>query len=85
MVKITEMAYDRSDAINRCAKVGKQFVNHFNKVMASGGMNDPDFIYHCDAEMASWLDDVRKIVLKYNHKRLNSEQLMDWFLQWVAR
>ena len=79
MVNIEEMAYHRSDAIDRCANLGKQFIEHFNKIMTAGGLEDPDFIHHCDAEMATWLNDVRNITLKPKNKRLNSEYLMDWF------
>lgn len=84
MIKISEMAYSRPDAISRCANLGKQFINHFNKIMASGGINDPDFLHHC-VEMYHWLNDVRKIVLKHSSKCLNTEQLMDWFLPLVVQ
>lgn len=79
MNKIMEMSYSRSDAIDRCASLGKQFVKHFIKVMDLGDINDPDFIHHCDVEMAAWLNDVKSIRLKSNNKPLNSEYLMDWF------
>ena len=50
---IKEMAYNRSDAINRCADLGEQFISHFNKIMDAGDINDPDFIHHC-TEMDAW-------------------------------
>lgn len=77
--KIFEMAYSRSDAIDRCASLGKQFIKHFIKIMDAGGINDPDFIHHCDIEMFSWLNEVKNIRLKPKNKALNSEYLMDWF------
>lgn len=78
MFEIAEMAYHRSDAIDRCANLGKQFVEHFIKIMDAGGIIDPDFKHHC-SEMTIWLDFVRKITLKPSNKLLNTEYLMDWF------
>lgn len=75
---IKEMAYNRSDAINRCADLGEQFISHFNKIMDAGDINDPDFIHHC-TEMDAWLNKVRKITLKPKNKTLNTELLVDWF------
>lgn len=79
MFEIKEMSYNRSDAIDRCANLGKQFINHFIKVMNAGGIKDPDFIHHCDTEMAAWFNDVKEITLKPKSKLLSSDQLMDWF------
>lgn len=78
MFEVAEMAYRRSDAIDRCANLGKQFVEHFTKIMDAGGITDPDFKHHC-SEMTAWLDFVRKITLKPSNKLLNTEYLMDWF------
>ena len=30
--RIDEMAYERNDAIDRCASLGKKFIAHFHKV-----------------------------------------------------
>lgn len=74
---LIEMAYERNDAIERCANLGKQFIEHFKKVV-DGGVNDDDFGHHCN-EMQVWYNDVKNIVLKYNKKKITNSQLIDWF------
>lgn len=75
--RVDEMAYDRSDAINRCASLGKKFITHFHKVYV-GGLDDVDFPHHCQ-EMQTWYEDVRSIRLKSNKKLLTVMNLLDWF------
>ena len=75
--RIDEMAYERNDAIDRCASLGKKFIEHFHKVYL-GGLNDVDFSHHC-AEMQNWYEDVRSIRLKSNKKLLTIMNLSDWF------
>lgn len=74
---INEMAYDRSYIIDKCYSLGIQFIKHFKKVY-SLGINDKDFKHHCQ-EMQTWYDIVKNMVLKSNNKRINNEQLVDWF------
>ena len=78
MVKLCEMSYYRSDAIDKCASLGERFIEHFNKIMNTGGLNDPNFVHHC-SEMSSWFNVVNHITLKPKNKLINSEYLMDWF------
>ena len=73
---LNEMAYERSDAIDRCANLGKQFIEHFRKVFES---QDVESKRHWASEMQSWLDDVKDIQLKYNKKQITFSQLVDWF------
>lgn len=75
--RLHEMAYERSDAIDRCASLGKEFVEHFHKIYQSG-IKDKDFNHHCQ-EMQSWYESVSKIVLKSNKKLISNNQLIDWF------
>lgn len=75
--RIDEMAYERADAIDKCDRLGKQFIDHFHKVYA-GGVSDNDFQHHCQ-EMQAWYDDVKDIILRYNKKRLSNDQLVNWF------
>ena len=72
------MAYTSSDAINRCASLGAQFIDHFNNIMDADGKNDPDFNHHTK-EMNNWFNDVQNIRLKPKSLKLNTEQLIDWF------
>ena len=73
---VNEMAYERADAIDRCASLGKLFIEHFRKICTS---NDNDTKKHWAKEMQSWLDDVKDIVLKQNKKQITFSQLIDWF------
>lgn len=77
MKVLHEMAYERRDAINRCADLGKPFIEHFKKIIDTG-IQDKDFNHHCH-EMQTWFNDVKNITLKYNNKHLSNSQLMDWF------
>lgn len=74
---LNEMAYERDEAINRCASLGKQFISHFHTVMRNG-KDSNDFIHHCE-EMQARFDDVKFIVLKYNKKIISSDNLINWF------
>lgn len=71
------MSYTQSKAIDRCASLGRQFIDHFHKVVKSG-KDDKDFKHHCQ-EMQFWWEDVRDIVLKHNKKRISRVDLVDWF------
>lgn len=75
--RVDEMAYERSDAIDRCASLGKRFIEHFIKAYLEGNSSD-DFKHHCQ-EMQSWFDEVSSIVLKSNKKVISNNQLIDWF------
>lgn len=77
MVKISEFAMSRSDAITVCIGNGKQFMQHFVKVM-SDGVNGDNFKHHCH-EMQNWFDIINNIKLKGNKKGLSLDQWMDWF------
>lgn len=77
MYKINEMALSRSDAIDLCLNLGKEFAEHFVKVVTEG-VNSENFNHHC-SEMQAWFDKVRKIKLKPKGKTLNIEQYIDWF------
>lgn len=75
--RVCEMAYERRDAIDRCASLGEKFIEHFHKVY-SLGVEDRDFEHHCQ-EMQSWYDSVKDIVLKSSNRKLSNNQLIDWF------
>lgn len=76
-IKLYEMAYERRDAINRCADLGAKFVEHFDELYHKG-INDIDFEHHC-SELQAWWSDIKQIVLKHNKKLLSANQLIDWF------
>lgn len=78
MIKLREMSYHRSDAIDKCVSLGECFIDYFNKIMNADGLNDPNFDHHC-SEMSSWFNTVNRITLKPKNKLINSEYLMDWF------
>lgn len=76
MKLIFEMAYSRTDAMDRCQSLGKQFLAHFNKIY-----NDPssESREHWETEMDNWWNQVKNIVLKQNNRRLSVSNLHDWF------
>lgn len=71
-----EMAYNKIDAMERCASLGEKFVEHFHKIY-----NEPNsqVINHWCNEMQAWYDSVIKIVLKPKSKHLTRTQMRDWF------
>lgn len=73
---IYEMAYTRTDAIDRCANLGYRFIEHFHKVYLNP---DSESINHWASEMQSWFDNVLKIRLKHNNKKISPSLLIDWF------
>ena len=75
-IKVEDMAYERQDAINRCASLGEKFIEHFKKIY-----NEPNIqaVNHWCNEMQGWLNTVREIVLKQSKKVLSYSQLVDWF------
>ena len=75
--QVLEMAYSRQDAIDKCNVLGKQFIEHFHKIMSSS-FEDIDFNHHC-IEMQAFFDDVKNIKLKQNNKRLSADALINWF------
>lgn len=74
---LQEMALSRNEAIDKCIELGKQFTEHFNKLMFEG-KNSDDYSHHV-AEMQAWLDKVRNIKLKATNKYISNSQLSDWF------
>lgn len=74
---LTEMAYKRADAIDRCFNLEQKFTQHFN-VIAKLGKDDIDFKHHCK-ELQSWYDAVRVIKLEESNKTITRSQLWDWF------
>lgn len=74
---LTEMAYKRTDAIDRCFDLGKKFTQHFN-IIVKLGKNDIDFKHHCQ-ELQSWYDNVKSIKLKETKKDIKRSELWDWF------
>ena len=75
-LKLEEQAQSRVDAINVCYSLGKNFINHFDKIYKN---RDNQSVQHWCSEMQAWYDQVLDIVLKHNKKHLNSLQRKDWF------
>lgn len=71
------MAIERQDAIDRCYRLGKQFISHFHKIYKEG-KNSLDFNHHCQ-EMQTWLDSCRDIRLKATNRLVTPSNLIDWF------
>lgn len=75
-MKINEMAFHRSEAIDRCCTLGKKFTKHFEKIYMN---RDSESFNHWASEMQAWFNEVHDIVLKHSNKRISTTQLMDWF------
>lgn len=74
---LVEMAMSRAEAIDICMSLGKQFVEHFNKVCKEG-KTGKDFQHHCQ-EMQSWYDKVKNIKLRHTKRFIQPTNLYDWF------
>ena len=70
-IKLNEMSYPRSEAIDRCASLGEKFIEHFEKSYI-GGIDSEDLKHHC-AEMQSWYDAVNRMTIKPRAKMLETE------------
>lgn len=75
---LNEMAYSRSYVVDKCAELGKEFVEHFHKVMHEG-IDSDSFKHHC-SEMQTWWNTVRSMSYKHNKKRVPKSDLFDMFL-----
>ena len=76
-IKLNEMSYPRSEAIDRCASLGEKFIEHFEKSYI-GGIDSEDLKHHC-AEMQSWYDAVNRMTIKPRAKMLDIDQMINWF------
>ena len=74
---INEMAFSKSEAIDKCIELGEKFIQHFHKVYREG-KNSDCFIHHCN-EMQAWLDKCRRFKLKNTNDYLTPINLIDWF------
>ena len=77
MIKITEMAYSRQDAIIYCNGIGVRFIEHFHKIY--NNPNSEDVPHWISKEMQPWWNSVQKLILKQNKKHLTKMNMMDWF------
>ena len=73
---LNEMSYDRKKAIDKCSDLGWQFVDHFNKIWVD---TDNNTKRHYASEMQGWYNEVSRIVLAHNKRKINEKQLYDWF------
>lgn len=78
MKVIKEMAITRSDAIDKCISLGKQFISHFDKIYSDPNNID---VEHWSKEMQTWYNSINEIMLKNNHKYLTIPQKIDWFFE----
>lgn len=76
-VNVVDMALDRADAIDRCISLGKQFIQHFDKIYKEPKNSA---VSHWMSEMRNWFGNVKAIKLKSTHEPLLNSQLHDWFL-----
>lgn len=74
--QLNEMALDRSDAIDRCVRLGRQFIAHFEKIY-----NNPhlETVHHWAKKMQSWFDEIDRIKLRGKSRSLSLPQKINWF------
>lgn len=75
--RLNEMAISKSEAMDKCLSLGKQFIEHYHKVYLEGP-DSRDFQHHCH-EMQTWYNSVRSIKLKNTNRGLTPVNLIDWF------
>lgn len=75
-VKIEDMVYARSEAIEKCNSLAKEFIIHFKKICEEPKSQAVN--HWCD-EMQGWLNEARDITLKHNNKKITFVNLIDWF------
>jgi rubrerythrin len=73
---IQDMALSRTDAMDRCISLGKQFIQHFDKMYKEPTNSATE---HWLAEMDNWYKSVKQIKLKQNNSPLLTGELRDWF------
>lgn len=78
ILRLTEMAEDRANAMSYCISCGKQFIRHFEKVKHDIENDSPELKHHIH-EMQTWWDTVRSMKLKSNKKYLSDKFLTDSF------
>lgn len=78
-MKLQEIAYKRSDAIEKCYTYGKPFIEYFHTCMRDLLNNNKELYYlHASKMQACW-DAVKDIKLTSNNKKLLCDQLINWF------
>lgn len=74
--QIYDMSVSRNQAINQCISKGRQFIEHFKKILKDSSQ---ETIKHHATEMQAFLDDVKDLTLKPKTKIITYNQLFDWF------
>lgn len=73
---LNEMAFSRSDIIDKCIGKGKMFIKHFHKIYQNP--KDENF-KHWSGEMKGWFNDVKDYRLKPTNREILDGELRDWF------
>lgn len=76
---LTEMSMSRSEISYRSSRLGRQFIDHFNKVLNDLQSKNSNCLNHHCQEMQSWWDYVRKLTYKHNKKYISDDDMIEWF------
>lgn len=76
---LQEMADRKVDAMLKCNKLGKPFIEHFKKSVNDTENKNYETLHHHCKEMQSWWNDIKNTTLKSNKKQITDTQLKDWF------
>mgnify|MGYP006874317590 FL=1 len=78
-IPLTEMSMPKSEICYRSSRLGRQFIDHFNKVLNDlQSETNTSLSHHCQ-EMQSWWDYVRRLTYKHNKKYVSDKDMIEWF------
>lgn len=78
-IPLTEMSMPKSEICYRSSRLGRQFIDHFNKVLNDlQSETNTSLSHHCQ-EMQSWWDYVRHLTYKHNKKYVSDKDMIEWF------
>ena len=76
MLNENNITLSRVDAMDRCISLGKNFIEHFDKIYTNH--NDQN-VNHWISEMTNWYKEVKQITLENTNKHILNGELRDWF------
>lgn len=75
-VVVNEQTMTQRDAMDRCISLGKQFIEHFDKIYND---KNEDANKRRAQEMQDWLEQVNRIKLTHNNRFIPFDKKIDWF------
>lgn len=76
MLNENNITLSRVDAMDRCISLGKNFIEHFDKIYNN---SNEQSVNHWINEMTNWYEEVKQITLENTNKPILKGELRDWF------